>query len=127
MLTLINEKRKLYLWIINIVILITMFIALIEIFFVNQQRIIFLACYSIFYCLILLGLVALFINIFKNNVLNRIEWLYVLPYLIDFLLFIVSFILACLKQLTSFYLLCALITSILRLSYFNLTWKFNAK
>ena len=129
MLTLINEKRKTYIWSLNILWMLTLIVSVINIFFEQHCQVLFLSTYSV---LALVGFVALGLLLFNiyTNLPTR-DWkdyVYWVFYLLDACNFFISFVMACVYQvfpLPSYLLLSALIFSLLRIVYFNATWTLN--
>ncbi len=128
--TLIREKRNLYLWITNIALIGTMFVSIIDTFFNQYYQILFLALYLVLFLMCYGLLVPLYYMVYSEGVFKRAEYAYMTFYGLDVINLIISVVFAALNTdstYASYFMLAAMIFSILRLIYFNSLWKFNAK
>ncbi len=127
MLTLIREKRKPYLWMTNIVILLTMFVSIIEVFFDEYYQVLFLAPYLIMFLIsyVLLGM--LYYMVYSEGEYKKPEFAYLTFYIIDIINFLISLIFAALNLNPSYFILASLVFSIVRVVYFNTLWNFNLR
>ncbi len=124
MLTLINKYKKQYNWSLNIVILSTMFFAIIDIFFPQYNKQLFFSIYTISVILYLIMTTLNWINLFNEyNVQLWYEYASITFYIIDLLFFIISFFFCIFSFQYSIYMIGAIIFSIARLVMFNLNWK----
>lgn len=125
MLTLINKNKKLYNWTLNIVILFTMFISIINVFFIEFNQQLFLSIYSVPFLIYIVMVILLWILHYKEkNIFNWYEWLWIIFYLIDLIYFVISFIFCCMQFQIPVYILGGMIFSVVRLVFFNLNWNF---
>lgn len=127
MLTSINNKKKIYIWTINIVILITMFISILQIMLLKNNNVSFIIYFSLYFPLFIIStlmIILWFINLYKNSgFTSKLEYLYFIFYLFDILIFLISIFFNSFSYLLSFVYLSSIITSIIRVINYNISWK----
>lgn len=127
MLTSINNKKKIYIWTINIVILITMFISILQIMLLKNNNVSFIIFFSLYFPLFIIStlmIILWFINLYKNSgFTSKLEYLYFIFYLFDILIFLISIFFNSFSYLLSFVYLSSIITSIIRVINYNISWK----
>ncbi len=107
----------------NIALIGTMFVSIIDVFFNQYYQILFLALYLVLFliCYALLG--PLYYMVYSEGVFKRAEFAYMTFYGLDAINLIISVVFAALSNYlayASYFILAAMIFSILRVIYFNI-------